>query len=244
MQLNRIHVLWILVGWLAIACTSAANAQCTIPNLITNGQVTDAAQIMGNFSALQNCIANPTPSPSLQLSGPGGGIITMQNPSATANYNFNLPAETGNVGDLLTSGGGGSNPESWTATGTSGHTLPFLDGSNSWSGTQVFGPVVGAVSTQTGTSYTLAPTDCGTTIIFTNSSPITLTTLNSLPPGCSIAVEQAGNGQVTIAPGSGTTQHSSHNYTKTYGLYAILGLFIDTNAGGSAADVIVTGDGA
>jgi|UPI000560A231 hypothetical protein len=199
---------------------------------------------MGDFNALLNCIVTPGPSPDKQFSGAGGGIITMQNPGATTDYNFNLPATPGSSGNLLTSGGGGSNPETWTATGTLGHVLPYLDGSNSWSGTQTFGPVVGTVSTQSGTAYTLTAGDCGTTIRFTNGSPITLTTLNSLPPGCSLAIEQAGNGQIAIAAGAGTTQHSPHNYTKTYGLYAILGLFVDTNAGGAAADFIITGDGA
>ena len=221
----------------------AAEAQCTVPNTLTNGQTADASQVMTNFNALLSCI-NGGQFPSINLSGPGGGIVTMQNPSATANYNFNLPATAGNSGDLLTSGGGGSSPETWTSVGTSGHVLPFLDGNNSWSGTQIFGPVLGSVSTQAGTSYTLAPTDCGTTIVFTNSSAITVTTLSTVSAGCAVAIEQAGTGQVTIAAGTGATQHSSHNFTKTFGQYAILGLFVDVNTGGSAADYIITGDGA
>ena len=99
-------------------------------------------------------------------------------------------------------------------------------------------------NTQSGTTYTLAATDCGKTVIFTSGSSITLTTLNSLPVGCSIAVEQAGVGQITVSAGSGATQHSAHSYTKTFGQYAILGLFVDTNSGGSSADLIITGDGA
>ncbi len=104
--------------------------------------------------------------------------------------------------------------------------------------------MVGAVTTQSGTNYTLAASDCGTTIVFTNASAVTVTTLNGLPVGCAIAIEQAGAGQVTIGAGSGATQHSSHGYTMTYGQYAILGLFVDTNVGGAAADIIITGDGA
>jgi hypothetical protein len=104
--------------------------------------------------------------------------------------------------------------------------------------------VIGAVSTQGGTSYTLAATDCGTTILFTNASPITVTTLNSLPVGCAIAIEQGNAGQITIGAGTGASQHSAHSFTKTYGQYAILGLFVDVNAGGAAADIIITGDGA
>ena len=122
--------------------------------------------------------------------------------------------------------------------------LPFLDGNNTWSGTQTFGPVIGSVSTQSGITYTLAATDCGTTILFSNSATITVTTLNSLPAGCAIAIEQGGNGQVAISAGAGATQHSAHGFTKTYGQYAILGIFVDVNVGGSAANVIITGDGA
>ncbi|MGT2501247.1 hypothetical protein ACVOMS_11230 [Bradyrhizobium guangxiense] len=231
----------------AIGClfgaASGASAQCTVPNQITNGQVADANQVMANFNAVLNCLANPTPIPSIPLSGPSGGIISLQNLGATTNYNFNLPATPGNAGDVLTSGGS-ANSQTWTPTGTSGHVLPFLNGNNTWSGTQTFGPVVGLVSTQSGTVYILAATDCGTTILFSSNTTVTVTTLNSLPAGCAIAIEQGGTGQIVIAAGAGATQHSAHGYTKTYGQYAILGLFVDSNAGGSAANVIITGDGA
>jgi hypothetical protein len=70
-----------------------------------------------------------------------------------------------------------------------------------------------------------------------------LTTLNSLPAGCAIAVEQSGGGQIMVAAGVGATQHSSHGYTKTFGQYSILGLFVDANTSGAAADFIITGDG-
>ncbi|MEI9425441.1 hypothetical protein O7A70_30295 [Mesorhizobium sp. Cs1299R1N1] len=282
-----------VVCFLAIE-VDPAEAQCpALPYSFTNGQVSDATQVMADYEALRTCLNTgefiEVPSPTRQFSGPGGGIITMQNPSASTDYNFNLPAIAGNAGDLFTSGGGGSNPDTWTSlgtdmlltsnvlnlgpttvapgtyslsnitvdakgrltaasngpsTGTSGHVLPFLDGGNNWSGTQIFGPVVGTVTTKTGTSYTLAATDCGTTILFTSNSAIALTTLNSLPAGCAIALEQGGSGQITITAGAGATQHSAHNFTKTYSQYAILGLFVDTNVGGTAADFIITGDGA
>lgn len=131
-----------------------------------------------------------------------------------------------------------------TATGTSGGTIPLLNGTNTWSGTQTFGTTLSTMTTQSGTTYTLAATDCGTTIRFTNGSAITVTTLNSLSVGCYINILQAGAGQITIANGSGATKASAHSYTKTFGQYAMIGLFVDVNSGGSAANFIVFGDGA
>ena len=251
----------------------AARAQCpTLPYTLPNGQTADATQVMADLDALLNCINNASfllgPVPSIQFTGPGGGVITMQNPSAATDYNLNLPATAGTAGQFRTSGGGGSTPETWTTLPTadllggnglsgftgltvgtglaksSGNLVLDLAHANTWTGPQTFGEVIGTVSTQAGASYTLTASNCGTTILFTNSSPVTVTTLNSLPVGCSIGIEQAGAGQVTIAAGTGATQHSAHNFTKTFGQYAIIGLFVDTNSGGSAADIIITGDGA
>ncbi len=112
-----------------------------------------------------------------------------------------------------------------------------------WSGIQSFGEVIGGTSIQSGTSYTLAATDCGTTINFTSGSAITVTTLNSLPIGCGIAILQAGAGQITVANGASATMNSAHSYTKTFGQWAIIGLYVDTNSG-SAAHFVLTGDGA
>ena len=85
--------------------------------------------------------------------------------------------------------------------------------------------------------------DCGKTIIITNASAITLTTLNSLPIGCAIAVEQGGAGQITVANGSGATNHSAHSYTKTSAQWAIIGLFV-IQLSGTAAVFNISGDGA
>jgi hypothetical protein len=236
---------FVLIGSIAFVIfggATLAQAQCAaLPYTLSNGNSADATQVMANFNTLRNCITSQT---SLQVAGPGGGTISLLNPGATATYNFNLPATAGTKGALLTSGGGASAAETWTSVGASGHALPFLDGANVWSGTQTFGSVLGTVSTQSGATYTLAAGDCGTTILFTASSAVTVTTTSSLPKGCSIAIEQGGGGQIAIAAGTGATQHSAHGFTKTFGQYAILGVFVDTNAGGSAADVIITGDGA
>ena len=41
-----------------ILVPGAAYAACSLPNNLTNGQVTDATQVMGNFSALSTCLDN------------------------------------------------------------------------------------------------------------------------------------------------------------------------------------------
>ena len=125
-----------------------------------------------------------------------------------------------------------------------------VSGNNTWTGTNTFNNTVtlttvnGSVNAQTGTTYTLAATDCGKLVTISNAAAITLTTLNSLPAGCSIAVEQLGAGQVTVTAGSGATQHSVNSFTKTKAQYAIIGLTVDSNGSGTAADFIITGDGA
>ena len=122
-------------------------------------------------------------------------------------------------------------------------TLAALGQAQTWTGTQTFGPVLGTINTQSGVTYTLAATDCGKTVLFTNAAAITLTTLNTLPVGCAIAVEQGGAGHVTIANGASATSVSAHSFTATFGQWAILGLFVDTNAG-NAAHIVISGDGA
>ncbi len=111
--------------------------------------------------------------------------------------------------------------------------------SPTFTGTVTVPAVVSAVSTQSGTSYTLAATDCGTLINFTSGSAITLTTLSTLPVGCHIVVRQGGAGQVTVADGSGATHVSASSYTKTRAQYAKILLSVNVTT-----VVDIDGDGA
>jgi hypothetical protein len=45
----------ILLAAAALAYASPADATCTVPNQLTNGQIADATAVMGNFNALANC---------------------------------------------------------------------------------------------------------------------------------------------------------------------------------------------
>lgn len=131
-------------------------------------------------------------------------------------------------------------------TGTSGATVPLLNGANTWSATQTFAAIGGYlanVTTQSGASYTLASTDCGTLIRFTNGSGVAITLPSGLATGCEVAMEQDGAGQLSLSAGSGATLHSAHGYSHTYGQYSMIGVAVNANSGGSSAVYVFSGDG-
>jgi hypothetical protein len=108
-------------------------------------------------------------------------------------------------------------------------------------GTQTFSDVIGKVTNQTGTTYTLMLSDCGTEVSFTNPSAVTVTIPAILFAGCNIAIYQAGAGQVSmtgsaVAP---ATRISAHSYSKTFGQGAIIGINIP-----AVGTAVITGDGA
>src|SRR5258708_4526662 len=51
---------------LALSSLHAAQAQCTLPYMLANGQIADASQVMANFNALANCLS------------PGGSTNSVQ----------------------------------------------------------------------------------------------------------------------------------------------------------------------
>jgi hypothetical protein len=127
-----------------------------------------------------------------------------------------------------------------TATGTSGATIPLLNGTNTFSGSQTFGVVLGTGRTVSGTSDTLAATDCGTVVEYTSGSAVTVTTLTAIASGstiCSIGIYQHGAGQVTISDGSSATHVSLNSCTKTSGQYALLGLAVYAGVNGSEYNI-------
>jgi hypothetical protein len=77
-----------------------------------------------------------------------------------------------------------------------------------------------AVNVQTGTSYTLLPSDSGKIITLNNGSGITLTVPAGLGAGFNCLIVQLGAGQVTPTASS-TTLHNRQSFTKTAGQYAV-----------------------
>lgn len=120
-----------------------------------------------------------------------------------------------------------------------------ISGNKTFTGISTFGEVIGSVSYQVGTTYTFSTTDCGTEVIFGSSSAVTATIPATLPIGCNIAILQSGAGKVSVngsavAP---ATLESSSSYTATSKTWAIIGINIAGNTGGSAAIAVLTGDG-
>lgn len=99
---------------------------------------------------------------------------------------------------------------------------------------------------QSGTTYTLANTDCGTVVNFTSGTAVTVTIPATLNLDCSVNILQTGAGQVSMTGTAVTaaTLHSSHSFTKTAGQYAMITIFIYQNSGGSSAIADLLGDGA
>lgn len=83
------------------------------------------------------------------------------------------------------------------------------------------------INAQTGTTYTLAATDNGKVLMFSNASAITVTVPSSLPVGFACTIIQLGAGQVTLSA-SGVTLNGK-NGLKTSGQHARIGIIEYTN---------------
>lgn len=62
MSRSRTFIAFLLMT-IVLTWSPQASATCTPPNTITNGQVSDATQVMANFNALGNCAVSTTGSP-------------------------------------------------------------------------------------------------------------------------------------------------------------------------------------
>lgn len=79
------------------------------------------------------------------------------------------------------------------------------------------------VNDQTGTTYTLAATDNGKTVVFNNASAVTVTVPSGLGVGFSCLLVQKGAGQVGLTTSS-TTLRNRQSHTKLAGQYAAASL--------------------
>lgn len=100
--------------------------------------------------------------------------------------------------------------------------------------------VTDTLNTQTGTTYTVQASDAGKVVELNNAAAIAVTVPNSLPAGFNCILSQIGAGQVTVAAGSGATVHAFGGL-KSPGQWAELALRVRANAGGAAAEAVLSG---
>jgi hypothetical protein len=88
---RRIALTTLLFVGVSVLYTAPAGASCSAPNTLINGQVADASQIMGNFTAIGSCAVSTTGSPTT------GALAVMSGSKSITNGNLS--------GDVTTSGG-------------------------------------------------------------------------------------------------------------------------------------------
>lgn len=87
------------------------------------------------------------------------------------------------------------------------------------------------IKTISATSYTVLPTDAGSLLIFTATSPVTVNVdSGTLAQGDVVCLRQGAAGQVTVSPGSGVTIQSSDSLYSTRTQGAQIALVSDDGA--------------
>jgi hypothetical protein len=140
----------------------AAEASCSLPYTLTNGQTADATQVMANFNALVSCLSsngsvNSGTTGQIGYYAATGTAISRQGLSALLDSNFGstrgsilfrgasgwTPLAPGSAGQVLTSAGTGADP-AWAAGGGSGGSLGIVP---------YFGPTGGTWTRPAGTAF-------------------------------------------------------------------------------------------
>jgi hypothetical protein len=160
-----------------------------------------------------------------------------------------LGSVTGSTSKFVTNTGSNATGQggSWDASGNwvNNANAVFTNVAQSFSAQQTFASTLGTQNNQsTGSSYTLLSSDCGKTVYVTSASLFTITLPNNFSVPCTVQLEQGGAGQVATVAASGATGPSNpRNFTKTFGQYSVVTVFVDTNSG-TNGHWILTGDGA
>lgn len=104
-------------------------------------------------------------------------------------------------------------------------------------------PQSAAPTIHAGATYTVTAVDDGGVHEFTNAAGCVVTFPNTLAVGFSATyVQAAAAGQVTFAAGAGSTQRQASGYTKTRAQWSVASMYVRANAGGVAAEYILSGD--
>src|SRR5690242_8905810 len=71
---SHLRAIALAISSLLLAGLNAANAACTLPFQLTNGQTADATQVMANFNALIACLGSAGSTNAIQTSAGGGAF--------------------------------------------------------------------------------------------------------------------------------------------------------------------------
>jgi hypothetical protein len=192
--------------------------------VLPNGQIPANPLKIGTGTAtLGNVTFYPT---AITVDNPGSGYASAATATLSSAHASPTPTATASMGSSLTMAS--------IATGTL-----LAGGAETHGGTETHNGLAtfanarlagGTVSAQSG-AYTLAATDCGTTIRDTGAAAHTDTVPTGLPIGCRISILQTGAGAVTAAAGTGVTPtYSSGSVAAatTANVGATVKVFIDT----------------
>jgi hypothetical protein len=137
----------------------------TATNQVAEGGVITAAGPIGtgalipvityNAAGQLTTVTTTTNTPAIgSVSGLGTGVATAAGDAVNGSGGFATSAVT-SLGSLTTAAGGAFGTAAYVATGTSGGTIPLLNGTNTWSGVQTYGAgdfvLTGAVNGDIGT---------------------------------------------------------------------------------------------
>jgi hypothetical protein len=191
----------------------------------STSKTTGALTVKGGISSEENIYSGGF----IGITGTTNSVGIKVQPSTNA-YNFNLPSTSGNSGDILTSGGGGSTAMSWTSTTGSGSIVlssgPTFGagGLTSTAGTTTLG--VSTIGAITGTSASFSTT-LGVTGLTTLSGGLTstagTTTLGTSTIGAisgtsaSFSTTLGVTGLVTLSGGLTSTSGTTTLGTSTIG---------------------------
>jgi hypothetical protein len=193
------------------------------------------------FSTTLGSTGSPAPAGtgSLTLVGASSGSATITPQSAGSVYNFNLPTTAGTSNQLFVSGGGGSNPTTWTFTPTLGSTTTSVTGTVTLVG-QSSGSVT-ITPSSAGSVYNLQlPTAAGSSGQLLQSSTAATTPMNwTYTPTLGSTGASGATGALTlvgVSSGSATIQASSMGAIYNFNLpvsAGVPGQLLQSQSGGS-----------
>lgn len=90
-------------------------------------------------------------------------------------------------------------------------------------------------------SFTAGDSHFGATVRLDSAAEAAVTLPATAPVGTGFSVLQVSTGAAAFVPDSGASLHNDANHTKSFGPWAMCGLVVESNAGGSAASWVLYG---